>query len=116
MNRPNDPNDYLNILKHILVLGLFWGVSGYVVGASFEFAGIPYQLGLMCGSLNLIIGMVLLKGLISTPRGDRMFFVGPQRDEDGDWRVGCLWLLPGTIFIIGLVSWFWGIVFRFIDK
>jgi hypothetical protein len=43
----------------ILLLAAFWALSGYVIGAALEAIGFSYRLGMMCGSINLIIGMVL---------------------------------------------------------
>jgi len=100
----------------ILGLALFWGISGYVIGASIEYAGVPYRAGLMFASVNVIMGMVLLKGVISDPFGDRMFFEGPKMDEDGDPRVGCLWLVPMNFLLMGGLMWLGVILFRFINK
>lgn len=76
-----------------LILGLagLWAVGGYLIGSALVDFGLDrYPLGVIVASVNIIIGMLWLKGLIRDPLGDRMFFEGPMPDEDGDMRVGCL--------------------------
>jgi|JFJP01.1.fsa_nt_gi hypothetical protein len=108
---------YIHDAGWIIILALFWAISGYVIGAAFEYVGVPYRVGLMLASVNVIIGMLLLKGVISDSFGDRMFFEGPKGNDDGgDIRVGCLWLIPANWLLIGGVLWLGAILVRFIGK
>ena len=115
---PKNMKKLLHDLRLILVLGLLWAGSGYFIGTAFVACGLEsYPLGIMVASGNLIIGMLWLKGIISDPLGDRLFFEGPGPDEDGNFRIGCLWVMPVMFSFIGLLLWFWAIVFRIlIDK
>jgi hypothetical protein len=102
-----------------LIVGLaaLWAISGYIIGAALEAFGLnSYSLGIIIASLNVIIGMLWLKGIIRDPVGDRLFFEGPASDEEGDIRIGCLWVMPAVLGFIGILLWFWVIIFRFIDK
>gem|GEM_PF-4802294 len=75
-----------------------------------------YQIAIIVGSINLIIGMLWLRHVISDPIGDQMFFIGPVGDQDGDIRVGCLWVSPIILSFYSLIIWVWAIVLRFIVK
>lgn len=77
-------NTLLRDLRRILVLAALWTISGYLVGSALVAFGLDhYPFGMIIGSVNLIIGMLWLKGIISDPLGDRLFFEGPAPDEDG---------------------------------
>ena len=91
----------------ILALAAFWAVSGYVVGLSIElFLGLlgltPPTLTVILASVNVIIGMLLFKGITHDPTAERIFFEGPEPEGEGDLRIGCLWGLPLTLLLIGL--------------
>lgn len=63
-----------------LILGLaaFWAISGYVVGVSvelfLELLGLtPLTLTVMLASVNVIMGMLLFKGITHDPTAERIF-------------------------------------------
>ncbi|MDM8520633.1 hypothetical protein QUF64_11330 [Anaerolineales bacterium HSG6] len=110
-------NDYLNILGHVLVLALFWAISGYSIGAAIETLGIDsYSFGVIFASINLIIGMTLFYGITSDPTAERIFFQGPREDEEdvGYPQIGCLWIMPLSIILFGFPLWLIIFVTRFI--
>lgn len=101
----------------ILALAALWGLSGYALGIALGYFGFSYPpLKTIIASSNIVIGMLMLKGIISTPRGDRLFFNGPTGDEDGDPRIGCLWGLPLTFLFLAILLTAWSIIFRLIHK
>lgn len=106
------------ILRHVLrllALATFWGLSGYMIGAAIAAAFyLIYPVGVILGSLNLILGMLLFLGITRDPTAERIFFEGPHPNESGRVEVGCLWALPVSLLLYGL--WLWVLVFfvRFI--
>ena len=107
----------MKILLRILILAGLWAASGYLIGTALEYLGFDYYpLGVIVASINVIIGMLWLKTIIRDPIGDRMFFEGPRPDEEGDIRIGCLWMMPISLAFISLFLWFWAILLRLIDK
>jgi len=101
----------------ILVLASLWAISGYVIGLAIEVALIPYApLKVIFASLNLIIGMLLFKGVVHDTTAERIFFEGPKPDEEGLPAVGCLWIMPVSLIFVGVLMLFWAIILRFILK
>src|SRR5688572_14533477 len=99
----------------ILVLATFWAIGGYMIGLAIETAGIPYPpLKVILASLNVIIGMLLFKGVTQDPTAERLFFEGAKAGGEGDLRVGCLWFLPASLALMGLLMWLWALLLRFI--
>jgi hypothetical protein len=50
-------------------------------------------------------------------QAERVFFEGPGEDDDiggGYPQIGCLWGLPASLLILGLLMWLWAIVLQFI--
>jgi uncharacterized membrane protein len=111
-------NRYLRDLVLILALTGLWAFSGYLIGSVLDVFGITgYPFGIIGASINVIIGLLWLKGIIRDPVGDRLFFEGPSGDESGDLRIGCLWAMPVVLAFIGLFLWLWAVIFRFlVDK
>ena len=110
-------NRWLRELGLIVGLAALWAISGYIIGTALEAFDLnSYSFGIIIASLNTIIGMLWLKGIIGDPVGDHLFFEGPASDEEGDIRIGCLWVFPIVLGFIGTLLWFWVVIFRFIDK
>lgn len=86
----------------ILSLAAIWAISGYVFGLTVEIMGIPYPIGNILASLNVIIGMFLFLGVTKNPRFERIFFEGPRPTDEGYMPVGCLWVIPLNFLVIGL--------------
>jgi hypothetical protein len=108
-------NRLLRDLGLILLLASLWAVSGYIIGIALETSGIPYPpLKIILASLNVIIGMLLFQGVTHDPTAERIFFEGADNKGEGDIRVGCLWLIPASLLLLGLLMWFWAIILRFI--
>jgi len=60
----------------------------------------------------MIIGLVALLPKLQTERGRRLFYEGPNWDEDGDPILGCLWLIPFQALVFTLLGWIvWLIVY-----
>jgi len=83
----------IRYLALILALASFWAVGGYIIGATIEFiieliGGEPYSWSIILASINIIIGMLLFKGVIQDPTAERLFFEGPSGDGEGDFRIG----------------------------
>lgn len=98
----------------MLFLAILWGGGGYVVGIALQSSGILYPpLSVILAGVNLVIGLMLFLGVTKDPTAERMFFEGPAVDEDGDVRIGCLWLLPASILVFGLTMWVGAILARF---
>jgi hypothetical protein len=73
----------MNRIKLQLILAAFWFVSAYLaIDALF-----PWEWAWRCAWLNLIIGMLALLWITRTEFGDRMFYQGPQGEEDSWWPV-----------------------------
>jgi uncharacterized membrane protein len=101
----------LRKLGWICVLALFWALGGYMVGVALKafiaFFGITthYPLSFIMAMINLIIGLLLFQGVIRDPTAERLFFQGPQGSEEGHLNVGCLWVLPASLILSGLLLW-----------
>jgi len=104
------------------MLAILWASSGYFIGLMIEYSlhtlqiDYDYQVALMCGSINLIVGLIWLKFIIRDTLGDQMFFVGPIGNQDGDIRVGCLWSVPFVMIIYGLLGWIIAFLLRLVTK
>jgi hypothetical protein len=103
----------------ILILGLagLWGISGYAIGVAIEAMGFnDYPVGIICASINLILGMSLFLGITKDPTTERIFFEGPRPNERGRWEIGCLWAMPISLLLFGLIAWIVIVIMRFIFK
>lgn len=110
-------NRLLRDLGLILALAGFWAVSGYVIGLAVEIGIVPYPpLKVILASINVILGMMLFLGITRDPTAERIFFEGPRQDEEGLPAIGCLWAMPASLLILGLMMWFVAIILRFIFK
>ena len=112
-------NRLLRDLGLILVLAALWAISGYAIGAAIEITGEmldigPYPFKVIMASINVIIGLLLFKGITRDPTAERLFFEGPNHEEEGDFRIGCLWVLPASLLLFGLLMWLWAVILRFV--
>jgi hypothetical protein len=94
----------------ILALAALWAISGYAIGEAIKFFvegfGVTIlPLGVILASINLIIGMLLFKGITRDPTAERIFFEGPEKKGEGNLNVGCLWVMPVSLLLIGLYVW-----------
>jgi hypothetical protein len=108
----------LRDLELILALAILWAIGGYTFGKAIEIIvetlnGDAYQIGIILASVNVIIGMLLFKGITRDPTAERIFFNGPNNEGEGDIRVGCLWFLPATLLLYGLLMGLVALLFRF---
>lgn len=104
----------------ILALALLWAGSGYALGAALE-ALIPvpfttYSPSLLLAGLNLLIGLLLFKRMINDPTTERFFFEGPKNDNEGDLRIGCLWVAPLALLVYSALSWLVAVLLRLFVK
>ncbi len=97
----------------ILSLAMVWAISGYVCGAFIEWLGLPYPMAMILASLNVIMGMFLFLGITKDARLERIFFDGPSPTDEGYIPVGCLWVIPLNLLLIGIILWVTAIVMRF---
>ncbi|GEM_PF-1840159 len=113
-NKPSRQN-YLRMVGLILGMTSLWAVGGYMAGTALETIGFnSYPLSTICASVNVIIGLFLFKDLTRDPKSERYFF---EKGPFGNLQhptVGCLWMFPLLLLIIGVSMWFWAIVLKFI--
>lgn len=108
-------NRWLRDLGLILALAGLWAVGGYFMGLALEIIGFDtYRLSIILASLNVIIGLLLFLFITKDPVADRIFFGRAESDDEGNPAVGCLWILPMFILLIGVSMWFWANVIRLI--
>jgi hypothetical protein len=108
---------WLRDLMLILALAGFWAVSGYAIGMAIEASGFSsYPFGVIGASINLILGMCLFLGITKNPIVERIFFEGPRPNERGQWTIGCLWAMPFSLLVFGLIAWLVVIILRFMLK
>ena len=101
----------------ILVLAVLWAMGGYAIGGSIIAMGLDYApLKIIFAGINMVIGLSLFLGVTNDPTAERIFFKGPRPNEDGLPAIGCLWVLPISVFIFGTGMWLVTIVLRFIYK
>jgi hypothetical protein len=108
----------LRDLGLILALAGLWAISGYVIGVALELIITTvdlnsYPISIILASVNVIIGLLLFKGITRDPTAERFFYEGPGNDGEGDLRIGCLWVIPATLLLYGLLMWLVAILFRF---
>jgi len=110
----------LRDLGLILALAILWAGSGYAIGIAFKTViGVQfttYSPRLLLGCLNLIVGLLWLKGMISEPTTERLFFEGPKNDNEGDIRIGCLWVAPLALLVYSGFMWLATILLRLFAK
>ena len=110
-------NRLLRDLGLILALAGLWAISGYLIGLAIEIGVIPYPpLKVILASVNVIFGLMLFLGITRDPTAERIFFEGPRRNEEGLPAVGCLWAMPASLLILGLMMWLVALILRFISK
>lgn len=108
-------NRYLRDLLLVLALATLWAGSGYAIGMGIEaMFRTGYPAGIIVVSLNVILGLSLFLGITSDPTAERIFFEGPHPNEPGLLKIGCLWVLPLSLFIVGLMWWIVAFLVRFI--
>jgi len=92
------------LIQIILFAGL-WFLAGYLstllVGRFINLPFGPIQFGL----LSMLIGLVALVPKLQTEQGRRLFYDGPEPNEDGDFILGCLWVIPFQILLFTLMGW-----------
>ncbi len=69
-----------------------------------QFAGLPLE-AFQCGLLTMLVGLISLLPIISTERGRRLFYHGPEPDEDGDPLIGCLWAIAIQVILLAMLGW-----------
>jgi len=89
----------------ILVYTLLWFLAAFtlaiLVNQMFPLPVSAFQ----CGLAGLIVGLMALLPTLQTERGRRLFYEGPGSGEDGDPRIGCLWLIPAEILLLTVLGW-----------
>jgi len=84
----------------VILFAVLWFVAGFVLAAfSRLFVDLPVG-DIQCGLILMTAGLIGLLPVIRTERGRRLFFEGPNEDEDTDLRIGCLWVIPVLIVLI----------------
>ena len=61
-------------------------------------------MALICAAGNMLTGLGLLAVVNRSPRLRVVFYDDPGR-RGGELLVGCLWLLPVSFVLIGLITW-----------
>ena len=89
----------------ITVYALLWSISGYLFGlAVISFFGVTTDVGIYCGAINLILGLMALLWIHRSPRLSHLFYEGPREDESGSLLIAFLWSLPLAILFWALVT------------
>jgi hypothetical protein len=84
----------------VILFAALWFVAGFVL-AVFSRLLVDLPMGnVQCGLILMVVGLIGLLPIIRTERGRRLFFEGPDEDEDTDLRIGCLWITPVLIVLI----------------
>jgi hypothetical protein len=98
-------------LSYILVAE--WLYNWAAIASAFY---LTYPVGIILGSLNLLLGLLFFLGITRDPTAERIFFEGPRPSEEGLVEIGCLWALPVSFLLFGL--WLWVLIFfvRFISS
>jgi hypothetical protein len=99
----------------IIALATFWGISGYVIGWGLESLGLPYHIRMLLAPINMIVGLVGILFVTRSPRLRQIFYEGPD-NRGGDIAVGCLWAVPISLFLWGLLMLIAATVSRFFTK
>ncbi|MDM8527815.1 hypothetical protein QUF58_06315 [Anaerolineales bacterium HSG24] len=109
-NKPNKPSsqDYLRVVGLILGMTSLWAIGGLMAGLALETVGFnSHPLSIGCASVNVLIGLFLFKDITREPKTERYFFEhGPFGDLQHP-TVGCLWMFPLLLLILGTSMWFW---------
>ncbi len=91
-------------MTSIIAFAFLWFLSGYLstllVSRLINLPFSPLQFGLM----NMLIGLIALVPKLQSGEGRRMFYHGPDVDEDGDVTVGCLWVIPVQILLFTVIG------------
>ena len=98
-------------------MATLWAVGGYLIGLALEMTFFPdTPIRIILVSVNVLLGLLLLKGITRDPTAERLFYEGPRPDEEGSPAIGCLWLLPVSLLFVGVLLWLWAVILRLILK
>lgn len=96
----------LNRIKLQLLLAGFWFISAYLaVGALLPVEWSAWEWAWRCAWLNVVIGLLGLLLVTRREKGDRVFYIGPDRDQPGFIQVALLWTIPAVGFCMALIWW-----------
>ncbi len=91
-------------MTSIIAFAFLWFLSGYLstllVSRLINLPFNPLQFGLM----SMLIGLVALLPKLQSDEGRRVFYQGPDVDEDGDVTLGCLWVMPIQILLFTVIG------------
>lgn len=108
-------NRLLRNLSLILALAALWAAGGYGIGIALEIIGFDtYPLSTILASLNVILGMSLFLYITRDPSMDRLFFEVGLPIRPMHPTVGCLWVVPITLFMVGISMWLWALLLNFL--
>jgi hypothetical protein len=87
----------------ILGLAAAWFVGWLLLLLSLN---LPQQTALQGGLIALLVTMIYL-AIIVLPdaRNRRLFFDGPEPDEERTLHIGCLWFVPASAFLWAAIIW-----------
>ena len=85
----------------------WWALGGWMFGIGVN-AVLGVEVATFCTLGNVIAGLFLLLPVIADARLRDNFFNGPRADEDGELRIGLLWVFPFVGIFIGLFWWLLG--------
>jgi hypothetical protein len=101
----------------ILVVAALWWIGGYAIGsgvtAFLHLLDVKVELSTIAAWANVVLGLVLLLSVIGHPHLSHLFFDGPTIYEEGDIAIGCLWVVPFLLIVIGLIFWLLNLSVRF---
>jgi len=98
--------------KLLLTLGfvLFWLLSAYFTAEVW----LPTRWAIHCAAINALLGVLALIFSVSTQRGYRLFYYGPDEDGEGWIVIAILWSIPISIVIMGILWWLMRFVFQWL--
>ena len=93
-------------MRRLALFCLLWFAAGYTAGLAVTAITVPpipvWGFGVAC----LLLGLIILAAVLRTEDNRRLFYEGPaEHEEDSEFIIGCLWVIPGILFVISFVAW-----------
>ena len=103
--------DYLRMAGLIIGMTSLWAVGGFMTGLALETIGFnSYRLSVACMSINVLLGLFLFKDITREPQTERYFFENGPLGDLHHPTVGCLWMFPLLLIILGSSMWLWAML------
>ncbi len=90
-----------------MILAVLWAGTGALVGVGLN-ALYGKDWIMPCGALNMIFGLSLLLLVSRNETARKIFYEGPDREDESSVWVAILWALPVAIGLVGVIWWLLG--------